>query len=607
MKLLLAAILFLLLAVSAQAQIGYTVAADSLYLGDTLHFDDRLSAKEAQFYHNLKEGSQKRKFSRFIYNMVFTGKGDNEEQLSDRIIDENSYFEQFNGKRIGDVRIGSKNVFSAPMNRLERFGNKVHRVTREKFVRRDLLFKPGDTFDAQLMLNNQHYLRQSRHLASADFIVTQTDDPDVVDVIVITRDQWTLSIDGNLNFNGRTRLEVYDQNIFGTGNRLGFSTSFDWKGGGYGGNRVEYDIPNLLGSFYHMHLIGGKSFERTDLGVTLNKDLILPTDYMVGGTFLNGKGNIYSLPEDTVFRVGSKQGAVWAGKSFYSKRINASWFVTGQYEIRDFYERPDVDWDLNPAFHNNQEVLLGAGLYREKFYTTNRIYGYGFNEYIAAGYKAEVVGGYQWGEFGGRGYLGLNFDMGGFASWGYLRGNASIGSYLNRANNALRQTTIDVRLHYFSNLLMVRRSQVRQFITLSVTRGFNRLRGSHELITFTDEDGLRSLSAYSSGEHRAVLNTETVVFTPVHIYGFKLACYGFADFGLIGNRNDFFKNAFMSTLGVGIRIKNERLIFNTIQIQLGVALGKGGLLDNRYFKLSSESRVHQDRYLPGRPSIIGYQ
>ena len=42
---------------------------------------------------------------------------------------------------------------------------------------------------------------------------------------------------------------------------------------------------------------------------------------------------------------------------------------------------------------------MGLGLYREKFYSANMIYGFGRREYLAAGYKAEVTSGYTWGEF----------------------------------------------------------------------------------------------------------------------------------------------------------------------------------------------------------------
>jgi len=56
-----------------------------------------------------------------------------------------------------------------------------------------------------------------------------------------------------------------------------------------------------------------------------------------------------------------------------------------------------------------------------------------------------------------------------------------------------------------------------------------------------------------------------------------------------------------------VRIKNERLIFNTIQIRLGVALGKRGLVESEYFRLSSETRMEQYRYRPTRPEIVEFE
>ncbi len=40
-----------------------------------------------------------------------------------------------------------------------------------------------------------------------------------------------------------------------------------------------------------------------------------------------------------------------------------------------------------------------------------------------------------------------------------------------------------------------------------------------------------------------------------------MAMFGFADFGLIGDNGNIFKNNFYATVGLGIRIKNEHLIF----------------------------------------------
>lgn len=104
-----------------------------------------------------------------------------------------------------------------------------------------------------------------------------------------------------------------------------------------------------------------------------------------------------------------------------------------------------------------------------------------------------------------------------------------------------------------------------------------------------------------------VLNTETVFFTPYQPLGFRIALFGFADFGLLGRDANIFKNNFYTTFGLGVRLRNERLVFSTIQLRLGVALGKGGWADCRYFQASNGTRMEQYRYLPSRPEIVRFR
>ena len=103
-----------------------------------------------------------------------------------------------------------------------------------------------------------------------------------------------------------------------------------------------------------------------------------------------------------------------------------------------------------------------------------------------------------------------------------------------------------------------------------------------------------------------ILNTETVVFTPYQPLGFRIAVFGFADFGLIGYSPNIFKNDFFTSFGLGVRLRNERLVFNTIQIRLGVAFGKRGLVESEYFRLSNPTRMEQYRYRPTRPEIVEF-
>ena len=56
-----------------------------------------------------------------------------------------------------------------------------------------------------------------------------------------------------------------------------------------------------------------------------------------------------------------------------------------------------------------------------------------------------------------------------------------------------------------------------------------------------------------------------------------------------------------------MRIKNERLIVNTIQIRLGLAFGKRGLVESEYVRVSNQTRIEQYRYRPTRPEIVGFK
>ena len=130
--------------------------------------------------------------------------------------------------------------------------------------------------------------------------------------------------------------------------------------------------------------------------------------------------------------------------------------------------------------------------------------------------------------------------------------------------------------------------------------------GFRETLEFNANADLRTLQEHIYGINRLVLNTETVIFTPWQVAQFKIAGFFFADFGLLGNFGNIFKNDFFTTLGIGFRIKNESLIFNTINIQLGIALNKNGFMDSRWFDISNRRRNEPIRYRPVKAEPIDF-
>lgn len=565
------------------------------------------SARNQRLYDSIQSKTSRRAVPRMLYRMLFV-KPVLDTTMSGRVTDESRLLEPYAGTTIGDITIERQQVFDPGGNRLERMANKTHMLTRDRVVRRDLLFRSGDKLDPQLIVRNKQLIRSRDYISDIDVTVL----PDAVDstrvnLLITTRDSWTISVDGGWHSEGRTMVGLSDANIFGSGNKLKFMTNFSRKDFSYGGNMVEYEIPNLLGTFYTAEIGGGRDFYNSTLNMGLRKEFLKPTDYEIGLTYSDIKAKRYMIEQDTSLLVKERNLDVWGGYSHYLRGIKSSVYLSGRYNYRRVSRRPLVAPDYNPALHDQDALLVGGGLYREKFYTANMIYGFGTREYLATGYKAEVTTGYSWGEFNDALYLGASYETGGFRRLGYIMGGFTLGSYIDLENGMWQRSAVDVDLRWFSNLFLFKRSRIRQFLAFNYTQGWNRATGSDESIRFTRTDGLQALKEYIIGTNRMILNTETVVFTPYQPLGFRIAVFGFADFGLIGYSPNIFKNDFFTSFGLGVRLRNERLVFNTIQIRLGVAFGKRGLVESEYFRLSNPTRMEQYRYRPTRPEIVEFK
>ena len=369
---------------------------------------------------------------------------------------------------------------------------------------------------------------------------------------------------------------------------------------------VEYEARNLFGSFINGRIVAGKGFNNADYGAELQKLFIKPRDYTMGAYGYYRRDPLELAPLDSLFVATHSTWGAWFGESFQISNAKSSIFVTAHYNSVRHHTRPDVSAESNPYFYNDNTMLFNTGVYRERFRSASLIYGYGVEEDIPYGYLFSLCGGPSWGEFGNRWYMGGSFSAGHFTSIGYLRWSLGLGSYMNNRDGRFYRTTLLSRLNWFSNLMGNGRTQVRQFVNMTFTRGWNRLDGYRESVTFNDDAPVRGLNEKVYGSNRLTVNSETVVFTPWNLYGFRFAVYGFADAGLLGYRGNLFANSFFSTLGIGVRIKNERLIFRTINIRLGIALGKTGWMAADYFNLGTEDKQQPIRYLPDKASVIDY-
>ena len=126
---------------------------------------------------------------------------------------------------IRKVEIVRHNVFSASdgeLTAIDKMANKLHFVTRDAVIRRELTFVEGDTLDGDLIEESERNLRDLDFFVSAE-IRAEYVGTDSVDVVVVTQDQWSM-IPGFILASGGGLTEVggflEEFNLFGYGKDL---------------------------------------------------------------------------------------------------------------------------------------------------------------------------------------------------------------------------------------------------------------------------------------------------------------------------------------------------------------------------------------------------
>jgi len=122
----------------------------------------------------------------------------------------------FAGSPIRSLRI----VTQAPQ-RLPGIGSaldKMHVRTRDRTVRRQLLFAVGDTVDTLAVAESVRRLRHDRYLRDVELRATRC--RGAVDLVVTTRDDWSVKPKVQVRSAGKSELGLTERNLLGSGREL---------------------------------------------------------------------------------------------------------------------------------------------------------------------------------------------------------------------------------------------------------------------------------------------------------------------------------------------------------------------------------------------------
>lgn len=582
------------------------------------------SKNGTQFYHSLKKGAYKRKFTKELYHLFFVSP----EKMApnDTIKTERSEtaFVQYQGKTIRNISIRVLEPFGPTLydttnvvtSWVEVTANKLHNNSRKGHLRKLLRIHEGDKLDAYNLADNERLIRQLPYIKDAYFrVIPVVNSNKTVDLQLWVKDQFSWGLDLDIGSLSSTKIEIYNRNLYGLGHELSNSFHFDSKEDQKYGYTGQYKVKNIRRSFIDASFTYENTYEKAVIQFDLDRRFETYNTKYAGGFTLSQTMRSAKIEKDDPIRneipLDFNYGNIWFGKSYKVKSNNLfarkRFYISTRISCRKFYERPEVGPDLNQFFHNNTSYLASFTLTKTQFYKSNLIYNFGRTEDIPYGFLTQLTLGYEDREFSYRKYIGLDFQKASYInkSQSYFFNHIAIGSYLN--SSRFEQGVLLAQSKFFSRIRNYGPVRFRNFGELSYTLGFRRF--PEEFISLVSDKGIRGFSSKDViGTQKISLNLETVAFTPYMLGGFRFAFYSFADLGLIGsNKNNIFNESFYYGFGFGVRLHNENLVFKTIQLRLAFYPNAPSDFKNVEYRLSGEERPRFNDFKVGQPEIIPFE
>ena len=565
----------------------------------------------------LKSKGENNFITRNLFSLIIK---DNQPLKGQMAVISSLYFAPFAGKRIGNIRFLQLDVFGTSLQDtlrqatgwFEKRANAVHMKTTEKKLRMQLLFNSGEKVNPQLMAENEKVIRDLPYMQDVAIVLSPAgNETDIVDVVVIVIEKFEYGISGDVSPN-TSEFEVVDQNMFGLGHQFSAKLVYNQPEEPNWGGSFKYEISDLGGKFIRTGLEYTSTYRKTGWNAYLDKRLIASKVDWAGGVSLERVFSDYYLTPYAYTRLDTAasylNADLWYGRQLINHNAYSSIgniIVAGRYLHQDYYNHLTDNWE-NSLFRNHDFIIGSLGISKRYLFKNNRIYGYGITEDIPYGRYAEVAMGYDIESNHTRPYFHLRYSKANILKGGaYFKWQVGVGGFMS--NSQISQGVISLSTNYFTNFVYLNAHPYRFFINLELLSGINRFQ--EESLVINRRFGIRDFfSLDTKGTSRLKLNIESVRFWGWSYLGFRFANYFFADAAFLSDDlHKIFNDKFYGGVGLGIRVHNESLIFNVLELRLSWIPIAPKNMNPFIFNAFGQPKARFDDFLGGKPQEIPYQ
>ncbi len=536
----------------------------------------------------------------------------------------NTSFAAMDGLIIRNIYFRSVDIFAPevtdtsyiPVSWFEKLVNISHNDTRKSLLQRYLLFQPGDRLDVFLAADNERILRDLSFIMDARFVARKVkNSPDSVDLILITQDKFPIGLDVNIDKPIVGSFGVTHQNMLGYGHHLSASAYFDNQHQPHLGYSLGYGTTNIYGTFTSARIGYINKWNQESFDFDFFREFRAMSLQNAGGFSFENSALTQSIHFlDTIFELRDYKYTLtdlWFGRIItpigeQTQQTRSGLYLAARFSDYNSIRQPDIDDSYLYPYDDRIRVLFSLGISRQGNRKDNLIYTFGRTEDVPFGYQFDITSGYEWSSGKSRPYFSLTAAYGSYLNnSSYFSGRVQYGTFFQNGNG--EQGVFQLRTDYFSRLYKRRTFMFRNFVTLMSSFGINRNPG--EFLTISNRKGIAGLAGTSlRGTDKVVLNLESAVFTPYELLGFKFAVFGGLDLGFIKREQQRFSDSrLFSGINLGIRIRNDQLVFNTFVIRLAFYPGRPDNSTAENFTIDYVPRIRFNDFLPDKPEIVVYQ
>ncbi len=558
-----------------------------------------LYAQVRNIERNIEKNIALLKDSNLLQTIIKQFKGKPNPFIDSTFINLNKYAQQvakYEGKKIRSIQIEQKHFGASILNdentkkdALTKFADKLHNKTSENTIRKNLFIKEQEMIDPLVIAYNEKWLRDLPYIQDARIIASISSvDTNEVDIYIITKDIFPIGGSFNIRNTNSYTATLSTENANDGGNAFTLSHNFDKNRSISGGWGFDYTNRNIQGSFTDITL-GAKSFapnaangdlSESTVYIRGNRPLLTPNSKWTWGFDWNNANNKNAFPNtwsdslfNSTYNYDLKHFDVWLGYQLFSNQLSLTantvhYFVQVRFLENIFKQRPtDYLTQIDKNYQNIEASLASFTLFKQQIIRTQYLYGFGRNEDLPTGKSMVITSGNYRREQSSLPYLGIkleNYKL--LSNENYRHITLSAGS--SYADAQLQDIRFIASVEQINKLRYLESGyKYRSIINVSFTQTLKNK--FNEALLISSSYGIPQLNKERIyGGTRVTANWESVWYNSKSFYGFRTSPFAFGNITYlrtVGQPID--KGDIYSSIGSGMRIRNENLIFGTIELK----------------------------------------